>query len=211
MLRTLMSVDDLVGSVFATLQANGELSNTLAIFMSDNGYEWGEHGLDFKGDAYDDSVRVPMYVRWPGHVVGRRDRQPARREHRRRADDRGRGGRASGDAPDGRPLDARRRRRPARGSCSSGTRPAAGSAGARCVPRPRTTSSTTTSIDNQTIMYREYYDLTADPWEMDNLLGDGKRGERPEHRRARRRSSRQTATAPAPPARRPHAQRRDSR
>ena len=28
-------------------------------------------------------------------------------------------------------------------------------------------------VDNQTIKFREYYDLTADPWEMDNLLGDG--------------------------------------
>ena len=68
-LRTLMSVDDMVQTVFQTLEATGEASNTLAIFMSDNGFMWGEHGLRAKGDAYDASVRVPMYMRWPGHVI----------------------------------------------------------------------------------------------------------------------------------------------
>src|SRR6185503_665738 len=68
-LRTLMSVDDLVQQVFTTLEADGEAENTLAIFLSDNGYLWGEHGLEAKGFAYDESIRVPMYMRWPAHVV----------------------------------------------------------------------------------------------------------------------------------------------
>ena len=57
------------------VQANGE-TNTLAIFTSDNGYMWGEHNLEAKNRPYLDSVRVPMYMRWPGEVRGGRDRQP---------------------------------------------------------------------------------------------------------------------------------------
>ena len=48
-----MSVDDTVQTVFETLEATGETSNTLAFFLSDNGFLWGEHGLHGKGTAYD--------------------------------------------------------------------------------------------------------------------------------------------------------------
>jgi arylsulfatase A-like enzyme len=42
-LRTLMSVDDLVGSVMQEIRSLGEEGDTLAFFLSDNGYMWGEH------------------------------------------------------------------------------------------------------------------------------------------------------------------------
>jgi arylsulfatase A-like enzyme len=67
MIRTLYSVDDLAAAVFAELERLGE-TNTLAFFLSDNGYQWYEHGLDKKGKPYDDSIQVPFFVRWPGHV-----------------------------------------------------------------------------------------------------------------------------------------------
>lgn len=67
MIRTLYSVDDLVASTFSRLDALGE-TNTLAFFLSDNGYQWYEHGLDKKGKPYDDSVRIPFFIRWPGHI-----------------------------------------------------------------------------------------------------------------------------------------------
>ena len=67
-LRTLMSVDDMVGRLDEVLEETGEADNTLAIFVSDNGYFWGEHGLDDKRLPYLPSIRVPMFVRWPGHV-----------------------------------------------------------------------------------------------------------------------------------------------
>jgi sulfatase-like protein len=67
MIRTLYSVDDLIAAIFSRLDALGE-SNTLAFFLSDNGYQWYEHGLDKKGKPYNDSVRVPFFMRWPGHV-----------------------------------------------------------------------------------------------------------------------------------------------
>lgn len=65
-LRTLMSVDDMVAAINNALQANGE-QNTLAIFVSDSGYLWGEHGLTNKQVPYEQSVRMPMMLRWPGH------------------------------------------------------------------------------------------------------------------------------------------------
>jgi len=75
-LRALMSVDDMVASIFTELEALGEAGNTLAFFVSDNGFHWYEHRLAGKRLPYDDSLRVPFYVRWPGHVAaGASDRR----------------------------------------------------------------------------------------------------------------------------------------
>ncbi|MGH2746648.1 MAG: sulfatase family protein [Actinomycetota bacterium] len=67
-LRTLMSVDDLVTAIFTELRRSGEISNTLAFFVSDNGYLWGEHGAIGKRLPYRESVRVPFFVRYPGRL-----------------------------------------------------------------------------------------------------------------------------------------------
>ena len=69
-LRSLMSVDDLVADVFARLRELGEARTTLAFFLSDNGYMWYEHRLEGKRVPYNESVRVPYFVRWPGHESG---------------------------------------------------------------------------------------------------------------------------------------------
>jgi arylsulfatase A-like enzyme/PKD repeat protein len=68
-LRTLMSVDDLVGQITDEMARLGEDERTLAIFTSDNGYQWGEHRLDSKRFPYTDGVSVPLLVRWPGHIA----------------------------------------------------------------------------------------------------------------------------------------------
>jgi arylsulfatase A-like enzyme len=68
-LRTLKSVDDLVGAVYAEIQARGMDSNTLAFFISDNGYMWGEHQAEGKLAPYTFSTRIPLFARWPGHVT----------------------------------------------------------------------------------------------------------------------------------------------
>jgi arylsulfatase A-like enzyme len=68
MLRTLMSVDDLVQRVTTEMSALGEEDNTLAIYMSDNGYMWAEHRLTAKRFPYMESVEVPFLARWPGHL-----------------------------------------------------------------------------------------------------------------------------------------------
>jgi arylsulfatase A-like enzyme len=66
-LRLLMSVDDLVERVTGRLETLEE-DNTLAVYVSDNGYLWGEHGLDNKSLPYLPSVRVPMMIRWPDRI-----------------------------------------------------------------------------------------------------------------------------------------------
>jgi arylsulfatase A-like enzyme len=67
-LRTLMSVDDMVGKVMRALGEKGERSDTLAIYTADNGLHWAEHGLLTKRFPYKPSYRVPMMLRWPGVI-----------------------------------------------------------------------------------------------------------------------------------------------
>lgn len=68
-LRTLMSVDDMVDEVMTTLEQTGQGDDTIALFMSDNGFLWGEHRLGNKRHPYLPSVHVPMFLRWPGRVA----------------------------------------------------------------------------------------------------------------------------------------------
>lgn len=68
-LRSLMSVDDVVGRLVGLLDELDELHDTLIIFTSDNGQMWGEHGLEGKRWPYDESLRVPLALRWDGGGV----------------------------------------------------------------------------------------------------------------------------------------------
>jgi arylsulfatase A-like enzyme len=66
--RTLMAVDDAVKGIVNALADTGRLQNTLFVLTSDNGLSMGEHRLRYKMNAYEESIRVPMIVRWDGHV-----------------------------------------------------------------------------------------------------------------------------------------------
>ena len=48
---------------------SGRLENTLVVYMGDNGFAFGEHGLIDKRTAFDWSMRVPMLVYAPGLVA----------------------------------------------------------------------------------------------------------------------------------------------
>lgn len=173
-LRTLMSVDDMVDRVMRQLEARGELDNTMVIYTSDNGYQWGEHRYFGKFTPYTASVQVPMFLRWPGKVaagatsdslVTNLDIAPTILE-------------AAGARVTGPPLDGR-------SLLSSGSRnrllleytfdTANGSLSAP------TWSSTLTRthqyVENVTRdgtgVVREYYDMVADPWQLTNLYGNG--------------------------------------
>jgi N-acetylglucosamine-6-sulfatase len=63
--RTLMSVDDSVGRVLDTLEDMGALDNTVVVFAGDNGFFLGEHGLGDKRAMYEESIRIPLVVRYP--------------------------------------------------------------------------------------------------------------------------------------------------
>ena len=62
---TLVSTDRAIEKIVAKLEEEGELDNTVIIFLSDNGKHWGEHRLDSKGSAYEESIRVPFALRYP--------------------------------------------------------------------------------------------------------------------------------------------------
>ena len=64
-LRCLTSIDDGIGAVLKTLESTGQLDNTVVLFTSDNGYFWGEHRLGDKRWAYEESLRIPMLMRYP--------------------------------------------------------------------------------------------------------------------------------------------------
>ncbi len=171
-LRTLMSVDDMVGTVFDELDRLGE-SDTLAVFMSDNGLLWGEHHIgDSKRFPYEDSVGVPLLIRWPGHVeAGTRDARLAANidvvPTIREAVD----GPASDDLrPDGRsllsPIPHRRLLLEYWRSPDSPGVPSW-----RGLLR-RGWLYIEWRDDDGAITFREFYNLRRDPFQLRNLLGD---------------------------------------
>lgn len=182
-LRTLRSADDLVGRLTTLVHRLGEQDRTLAFFLSDNGLFWGEHGLVDKRLPYAEAVRIPLMMRWDGHVasnvddprpVGTVDLAPTVLS-------------AAGISPpqprlDGRDLLTSSREVMFLEYFFDATRPI-----------PAWTSIWTT--DNQYVEYhnpdggtlfREYYDLAADPWQLTNLLHDGVPGNDPPADRLRR-------------------------
>jgi arylsulfatase A-like enzyme len=58
-------LDHQVGTLVARLKQRGLYENTVIIFLSDNGYFPGNHGLGNKITMHEESVRVPMFVHWP--------------------------------------------------------------------------------------------------------------------------------------------------
>ncbi len=66
--ETLMGVDESISRVLDYLEENGLAENTLVIYMGDNGFMLGEHGLIDKRQAYEESMRVPMVAWAPGFI-----------------------------------------------------------------------------------------------------------------------------------------------
>ncbi len=62
--RTLLSADDAVRVVLDQLAGTGRLSNTLLVFASDNGYLWGEHRWEGKQVPWEESLRIPLVIRY---------------------------------------------------------------------------------------------------------------------------------------------------
>lgn len=63
--ETLLGVDNSVGRVLEYLEKEGLLESTLVVYMGDNGFMFGEHGLIDKRTAYETSMRVPMLAHCP--------------------------------------------------------------------------------------------------------------------------------------------------
>ena len=67
--QSLLGVDRAVGGIVRALSDTGRLDNTLLVFMGDNGQLLGEHRLTDKQAAYEESIRVPMAVRFDGRIT----------------------------------------------------------------------------------------------------------------------------------------------
>ena len=63
--ESILAVDDGVGRVMQQLKKMGVHDETLVIYMGDNGFMWGEHGLIDKRVSYEESIRVPMMMQCP--------------------------------------------------------------------------------------------------------------------------------------------------
>jgi arylsulfatase A-like enzyme len=66
--RVISAVDDNLGRLMQTLDDQKLADNTVVVFTSDNGFYLGEHGLGDKRSAYEESMRIPMIVRYPKSI-----------------------------------------------------------------------------------------------------------------------------------------------
>jgi N-acetylglucosamine-6-sulfatase len=169
-LETLPAVDRAVGRVVEAVEEAGELENTAVVFTSDNGYLWGEHRLLGKVWPYEESVRVPLVMRLPGGEEGlREDRLVRNVDIPITLLDLA--GVASGLRPDGRSLVPILRGAPMEwrqevlleylGHLHGGFLP-------RGFTAIRTDRYKYIEWDDGTV---ELYDLSADPFEEDNVAG----------------------------------------
>lgn len=62
-------VDDLLGRLLADLDRLGLAENTIVVFLSDHGDNLGSHGLFNKDVLFEESVRVPLLLRWPAGLA----------------------------------------------------------------------------------------------------------------------------------------------
>lgn len=67
-LACIESVDDSVGRLLDYLDGSGLAENTIVIYTSDQGFYLGEHGWFDKRFMYEQSLRTPLLVRWPGVI-----------------------------------------------------------------------------------------------------------------------------------------------
>lgn len=68
-LACVQGVDESVGRVLDWLDAHGLAENTLVVYSSDNGFFLGDHGLFDKRFMYEESLRVPLILRWPARIA----------------------------------------------------------------------------------------------------------------------------------------------
>ncbi|MDA1139492.1 MAG: sulfatase-like hydrolase/transferase [Planctomycetota bacterium] len=62
-------MDKYIGQILDHLDSKGLAENTIVIFSTDHGHYFGQHGLTAKGPYhYEDGIRIPYIVRYPGHV-----------------------------------------------------------------------------------------------------------------------------------------------
>lgn len=69
-LRCVAGVDRSVGELLAWLDARPEVAkNTIVVYSSDQGFFLGDHGWYDKRWMYEESLKMPLVMRWPGHLA----------------------------------------------------------------------------------------------------------------------------------------------
>ena len=74
--EALLAVDESVGRILDYLDEAGLAESTLVIYMGDNGFSFGEHGLIDKRHFYEESVKVPFLIRCPEIFQGGKVMEP---------------------------------------------------------------------------------------------------------------------------------------
>jgi len=69
-LRTAKSIDRSMGELLAVLEDEKMTDNTVVVYMSDQGFYLGEHGMSDKRWAYEESMRTPLIIKHPKGVKG---------------------------------------------------------------------------------------------------------------------------------------------
>ena len=67
-LGCLLSVDDSIGRLMEYLDKEGIAKDTLVIYCGDQGFYMGEHGMYDKRWIFEESLRMPLIMRWPGKI-----------------------------------------------------------------------------------------------------------------------------------------------
>jgi arylsulfatase A-like enzyme len=67
-LACIAAVDDNIGRFLNFLDQKGLAKNTIVVYTSDQGFFLGEHNFFDKRFMYEESLRMPFVVRWPGHI-----------------------------------------------------------------------------------------------------------------------------------------------
>ena len=64
-LEVIAGLDSCIGEILKAIDSTGKMDNTLIIFMTDNGFNLGNHWLSGKTQAYESSMRLPLFIRYP--------------------------------------------------------------------------------------------------------------------------------------------------
>ena len=67
-LGCLLSVDESIGRLMEYLDKEGIAKDTLVIYCGDQGFYMGEHGMYDKRWIFEESLRMPLIMRWPGKI-----------------------------------------------------------------------------------------------------------------------------------------------
>jgi len=67
------AIDDELGRVLAKLEELNLEDNTIVVYTSDHGSQFGSHGVGGKRQPFEESIRVPFLVRWPGKIKAKQE------------------------------------------------------------------------------------------------------------------------------------------